>query len=204
MSLHESDIKSRLSRFLDRKHMPKRLEGKGGAMEDEIRALVAAIVRNAPRTADRLADWWPIFEATLSEDCGPMWPTEREIRDAAKKAHRDAPKAQAVDWVIDPAELASRRMAAGEPVGDSWIYGIGACELAARRLVTEDQMRAYRSAAFFHRKDVLGEENALAWEAEQKARHEQAKDIWAHRNDPRGHRSAQMPSKRTSELKTEI
>jgi len=43
MSLHEADIRARLNRLLDRKQMPKRLEGKGGAMEDEIRALTAAV-----------------------------------------------------------------------------------------------------------------------------------------------------------------
>lgn len=196
MSLHESDIRSRLMRFLERKQMPKRLDGKGGAMEDEIRALVSAIVRNAPRNQDRLADWWPIFEASIGEICGSMWPTEREVKDAAQKANADAPKVSAESWSLDPAEMAAQRIAAGEAVGEEWLYGIGACELAAKRLVTEDQMRRYRSGAFFARKSIYGEEKAFAWEAEAKAKHEKAKDMWRHRNDPTMRRNVQMPDKR--------
>lgn len=89
MSLHESEITSRLIRFLGRKQMPRRLEGKPTSEDDEVRALVAAVARNAPRGADALAQWWPAFEARLGEICGGMWPTEKEIRDAAKAMAQD-------------------------------------------------------------------------------------------------------------------
>ncbi len=196
MNLHDADIRARLLRFLDRKQMPKRLDGKGGALEDEIRALVSAILRNAPRSTDRLADWWPLFEASIGEICGGMWPTEREVRDAAQRANADAPKVAAEPWSLDPAEMAAKRMQAGEPVGEEWLYGIGACELAAKRLVTEDQMRAYRSGAFLSRREAYGEESALAWEAEAKDKHEKAKDMWRHRQDMPQRRDIRLPSKR--------
>lgn len=88
MNLHDADIKSRLSRFLTRKQIPRRLDSNPSATDDEIAALVAAIARNAPRTAERLAEWWPAFEAALGEVCGSMWPTEKEIRDAAQSASK--------------------------------------------------------------------------------------------------------------------
>lgn len=57
MGMHENDAKSRLIRFLDRKSMPRRLEGKPIAMDDEISALLKATLRHAPRGAEQLADW---------------------------------------------------------------------------------------------------------------------------------------------------
>ena len=59
MSLHSSDILSRLRRFLDRRQAPRRVEGKPQAEADEVQALAGAVERNAPRGADALADWWP-------------------------------------------------------------------------------------------------------------------------------------------------
>lgn len=88
MSLHESDVLSRLTRFLGRKQMPRRLEGRPTAEADEVTALVSAVNRNAPRGADALAQWWPAFEARLGEICGGMWPTEKEIIDAARHASK--------------------------------------------------------------------------------------------------------------------
>lgn len=78
----------------------------------------------------------------------------------------------------DSAQIASERMARGEAVGDIWLYGILACELAARRLVDERTMRAYRSGAYFARRQVYGEAEALHWEKNAKAEHEKAKAVW--------------------------
>lgn len=182
MSLHEADIRARLNRLLDRKQMPKRLEGKGGAMEDEIRALTAAVTRNAPRNTDRLADWWPHFEAALGEIAtGGLWPTEREIRDAARAVGNTAPQASVAPESKTEHQIIADRMARGDAVGEGWLYGRAACELIQRGMVDRETMTRYRSAAFFARKDIYGEVSALAWEAEAKARHEAAKE--AFRND---------------------
>ena len=152
MSLHEADLKARLVRYLDRRQMPRRLEGKGGAMEDEMRALVAALARVAPRSADRLADWWPHFEAALGEIAtGGLWPTEREIRDAAKMVGSIAPQVAVAPEPKSEHQIIADRMARGEPVGEGWLYGRAACELIRQRLVDQATMSAYRSGAFFAR-----------------------------------------------------
>lgn len=78
----------------------------------------------------------------------------------------------------DAATRTAERMARGEPVGEMWLYGILACEMGARRLIDETTMRAYRSGAFFARRDIYGEKEALAWEAAAKADHEKAKQVW--------------------------
>ena len=202
MNIHQSDIQSRLTRFLDRKQMPRRLEGKGGAMEDEVRALCAVIERNAPRDSERLAAWWPRFEAILGEICGAMWPTEKELRDAAAKVSADMPQSAAPEAVkLDPVELAAKRMNAGEPVGDEWLWGILSCELIASGAITETTMRRYRSGQYFARKRLYGEDAARKWESEMQARHDGARAVWRDRQ-AREHRQIHIPNK-TSKPKWE-
>ena len=196
MGLHENDAKSRLIRFLDRKTMPRRLEGKPVAMDDEIGALLAAVLRQAPRGADALADWWPAFEASLGEMCGGMWPTEKEITDAGRK-HVRAVRSEAADTDMSPAAINARRMERGDAVGEHFIWGTGAVEMVAGRLVSEDVMTRYRSAWFFGLVEVYGEDKAREIEGKAKARHEAAKVAWAHRNDPRKPRATKSPSMRT-------
>lgn len=177
MNLHEADVQGRLSRLLDRKQMPRRLEGKGGAMEDEIRALTQATLRNAPRSTDRLAEWWQHFEAALGEIVtGGLWPTEREIRDAAKMVGTIAPQVAAAPEAKSDLQIVSAKMAKGDAVGEGWLYGRAACELIRERLVDQDTMTRYRSAAFFARKEAYGEAAARSWEAEARNRHEVAKE----------------------------
>ena len=196
MSLHESDIRSRLHRFLERKSMPRRLEGKPAAMDDEIGALVAATARNAPRGADALAEWWPAFEASLGEMCGGMWPTEKEISDAGRK-HVRTVRSEAADTDMSPAAINARRMERGEAVGEHFLWGSGAVEMIAWRMVSREVIEKYRSAWFFGLVEVYGEDRAREIESKAKARHEAAKVAWAHRNDPRKPHATKSPSMRT-------
>jgi hypothetical protein len=178
MNLHSADIASRLSRYLNRRQAPRRLEGKPQAETDEIRALSAAVQRHAPRSADHLAAWWPAFEASLGEiSTGGLWPTEREIKDAAASSRQALPKSAGATAETDHYQIAAARMEAGQPVGEGWLYGREACELIRRGLVTREVMTAYRSGAFLARRKMYGEPAALAWEAEAKERHEAAKAV---------------------------
>lgn len=207
MNLHDADLKSRLVRFLGRKQMPRRFEGKPTAMDDEIAALAGVLARNAPRNTDALSAWWPIFEAKLGEICGSMWPTEKEIRDAGKATTQEAPRPDGVRFDgLDMRDIAiaARRMARGEPVGEGYLWGRLAVEMIAEGLVVRETMEAYRKAAFLNRlgsnhptEDARQEAlaKARAWEAEAKDRHEAAKQIWGQRNDQRQRREVKMPNK---------
>lgn len=176
MSLHDADVLFRVKKFLDRKQMPRRFESKDEARNDEIRALSAAVKRNAPRDPNRLAEWWPMFEARLSEICGAMWPVEKEIRDAAKQATIEAPRHAVPDGPdMSPPAIIGRRMAAGEAVGEEWLYGRSAVELIAGGHVDEATMRRYRSAAYLSRKAMYKSAAATAWEDDAKARHDEAR-----------------------------
>jgi hypothetical protein len=176
MNLHSADIASRLRRYLDRRQLPRRLEGKAQAEADELRALAATAERHAPRGAEALAAWWPAFEASLGEiSVGGLWPTEREVKDAAAAARPALPRAAADTPAADPYAISAGRMSRGEPVGEGYLYGREACELIRRGLVDRDTMTAYRSGAFLARRKLHGEAAALAWEADAKDQHETAK-----------------------------
>lgn len=192
MNLHTADVHSRLTRYLDRRQMPKRVDGKPQAMQDELSELCDAVERVAPRGQDALAAWWPEFERKLSEIGGTFWPTIKEIRDAANDAGKAMPQQSA--WRLDPAEMAARAMQDGRAVGEGWVYGICAVELAARRLIERETMERYRSAAFLSRRATYGEEAALAWEADAKARHEQAKEVYRSREAERTQRQVNIPA----------
>lgn len=192
MSLHQADITARVRRFLDRRQMPRRLEDKPQAQQDEIAALVACVGRYAPR--DNLAEWWTKFETKLGEcGAGSLWPTEKEIRECAAFLRPERPKAALQEASReDGYAIVGKRMAAGEAVGEEYLWGRQAVEIIKRKLVDRDTMQRYRSAAFLARKRAYGEAAALAWEADMKDRHQVAIDVLS---APASQRVVDIPDK---------
>lgn len=196
MSLHAADIKTRLQRFLDRRQMPKRLEGKGGAAEDEVRALVAAVARAAPGNTERLNLWWPEFEIALGEIGTGLWPTEREIRDAATVASQRTAKAHpGVEVERTPeVQIVAAKMDRGESVGEGWLYGRQACELIKAGAISRETMDRYRDGAFKARAKIYGQDDAEQWRDRMQRIHQEAKEMFR-ASQARGF-SAPMPDKR--------
>lgn len=174
MSLHETEIRSRLKRFLDRRSMPKFLEDKPQAISDELGAMTRAISRFAPR--GDMSEWWSRFEADLGErNTTRSWPSEGEVSASCKAVtDRSGPRI-AEQGSIDPYAINAKRIQNGEAVGDEWFYGRRAVELIEKGLATEGQLRPYRSALFFQMREVWGEDKAREKEAELIRRHEDAK-----------------------------
>lgn len=192
--MHFSDVSARLTRFLERRQIPRRIEGKEAATRDEIKALSDAVYRSAPRDTQALAAWWPAFERALGEIGSGLWPTEREIKDAAKIATAERPvRSGQASEQTDAVAITAQAMDAGRAVGEGWLYGRNAVELIRRQLVTREVMTAYRSGAFLARREIYGEAAALQWEAEAKARHDAAKLML--RDTEARPRNAQIPDK---------
>lgn len=194
-TLHEADCRHRLTRFLARKSCPKHLADPA-PQADEIAALLAAVIGRAPRDPDALRDWWPQFEAALDDRCGRTWPTVKEIREAASGLMQPATARPSEPGDIDAAAIAGKRMAAGEPVGEGWLYGFAACELIARGLVDQPTMDRYRRAAHHRRARLYGDAAADEWQAEARAAHEAAKPLWRARDEFRQRRETRnhLPS----------
>ena len=196
MSLHEIDVRGRLKAFLDRRSVPKNLDGKPTAYAAELDALARAIMRRAPH-APELAEWWPRFEERVAEiNITRLWPTEGEVKKAADAIAPDrtsssrAPEATGIEFSLT---LNAKRIREGQHVGDDWIYGKGAAELVAAGKITLDDLRPYRSAMFFVAKDTYPEEMAKRMERDWIKRYADAVAAVA---APRVHRHLAIPDKR--------
>lgn len=192
--IRTDDIKAALTRWLDRYSPPASMKNNPQAVQDEVMGLLRLLLKHAPAT--NYADW----VAEVLELCSQVmktraYPTQHELG-AACVNYRKAMHMAGIGhgpsegWSVDPALFTSNKMARGEVVGESWFYGISACEVIARRLTSRETMEAYRSGAFLARRAMYGEEAARIWEADAKERHEVAKGLWRTRNNER----SQSPS----------
>lgn len=196
MNMHEADVHTKLRRFLERRSMPKALEGKPNAIGDELDALVRAVARHAPHHPN-LDDWWGGFEERLAEgNTTRSWPTEGEVKIAAKGGvvvalTTRAPNTADLDFVL---RLNTGRIERGEVVGEDWFYGNGAARLVSAGTVKLAQLRPYRSGLYFAEKEFYGEEKARANE---QTRQRQFDDALAAVNAPRvRHQGTAAPDKR--------
>lgn len=173
--IRESEIARTFAQWLESYSPPRSIAGKPEAMQREADRLLKMLVKFAP---DEGYNGWvdAVLETVAMGMKTRAWPTVGEIgaacSNARKEARRDGPLQPTA---LDPYEIAAMRMKSGEPVGEPYIYGREAVEIIARRLIDEETMTRYRSAAFFNRKQTQGEESALRWEAEAKERHESAR-----------------------------
>ena len=199
MSIRTDTIQNMLERWLDRYSPPRAMAENPQAQTDEIEALLRVLLKYAPG-----ADYEGWVNSALDRCAYQMktraWPTMGELgavcADMKKQGFGVAPGQ--VPAPKDDAEIIAARMSRGEGVGEGWIYGVAACELAQRGLVDRDTMTRYRSAAYFQRREVYGEAAAREWEAEAIKRHEAGKKIWKSRDEARKARVVQFPPMRAN------
>lgn len=196
MNLRQAEITEMLDRWLDRLAPPRHLVEKPQAAQEEVEALLRILTKMAPQS-----DYQPfirrVFDQVEYAAKTRTWPTVNELGAACSATRKESPKAADLTGGAEaktPVQIAAARMARGEPVGDQWLWGSMACELIASREIDEATMKRYRSGAFFAQKATYGEEAALRWEAEMKARHEAAKDVWRDRQ-AREQRHITIPNK---------
>lgn len=196
MSIREAEIANCLSRWLDRYAVPVHLRDKPEASQAEAESFARTLCKFAP-AMDYITFLNQVFNQVDFQARTRFWPTVGElgaacsnVRKGTKLLHQpaDAPDLRSV-------AIIARKMTRGESVGDGFLWGIAAVELIAERLVNEATMRNYRITALNYRKAAYGEKAALRWEAEAKARHEAAKDVFRSRNDPRSQRRVVFPDK---------
>lgn len=197
MSARNEYLAENFNAWLERYSPPRIMAERPEAAQQEADTLLRIIGRYAP-TQDYAA-WLDGILRTLTEGMtARTWPTGGEISKACKEASRFAAKPVEPEVVgeRDEAQTAARKMNDGQHVGEGWLYGVGACELAARGLVTLDTMQRYRSAAFHSRKLMYGEPAALQWENEARDRHEAGKALWRARKEKRESRIIKFPDMR--------
>lgn len=173
MSIRVDFLQRRLEAYLERRSMPHAFKDKPAAMKTELEALMRCVSKFAPR--ERYDEWFNHFEEVLAEDAKTRaWPTEGEIKAAARAIRPTQTKGVVQGDELDPIKINAGRIGRGEPVGDSWLWGRLAVELLHSGRVSMAQLRPYRSSLYFQEKQLVGEEVAKEREADRLARHEAA------------------------------
>lgn len=186
-------LSQHFNEWLDRFSPPRSIQNNPKAMQDDADAMLAIVNKYAP--SQGYAEWLDKVLTELTEGMTTRsWPAPGELVKACKSRveHRAKPKGE--DWKLDECAVIGAKMKAGDAVGEGWLYGRSAVDLIKRGLVDYETMTAYRSAAFLRRKEVQGEESALRWEVEAKARHEIAKEMA--KDTERRQFNVQLPNKR--------
>lgn len=116
--------------------------------------------------ADRVEDGFQkLMETTKARD----WPRVEEF---VKAMEATAPRSSGeITFALNPAD----KIRAGQPIGDSYIYGRAAVELIRDEGLTEDDFKPYRSGMFFAGRDAHGEDIARRIEGEMRLRHDRAR-----------------------------
>lgn len=198
MNMRTAEISRDFAEWLDRRSCPNDLRDKPDAARREADALLNALLKFSPHS-----DFSPFVRRVLEQLDYQMktrfWPPINEIAavcaNVRKDIRRENPQAvKGEERDMRPEAITARAMAEGKAVGEGWLYGRDAVVMIAAKLIDKETMDRYRSAAFFARKDLYGEPAALAWEAEAKQRHEDAKAI--HREAPTDGHDTTIPNKR--------
>ncbi len=171
MNSREQWLSDSLQRYLDRRSIPQGLRDKTRAIADEAAALVKSLLRCAPKQGYQ--EWWDEFSERLAEDAQTRaWPTEGEIKKAAiaTPAQRQSHHTPA-DWTLDPMRVNEKRILAGEPVGEDWIWGRNAFLLVRETAVTEDMLSGYRQRQDAEFRDLYEPHVAERMMSERRAKH---------------------------------
>ena len=176
MNIRQAEIAKGLAEWLALYSPPRNIAGKPEEVQREMDRLIAVMVKFAPQEG---YNGWvaSVLDQLAYQLKTRAWPTVGELGSACSNARKASRPEGAQTFTMDLYELTANRMKAGEPVGEAYLYGREAVEMIARGLVDQETMTKYRSAAFFARKDIQGEEAALAWEADAKGRHESAEQV---------------------------
>lgn len=199
--LQKAEITAIFTRWLERYAPPASIRENARAQQDEVEALLGALLRFSPRSE---AGPWVrrVLDRLEYQMKTRAWPTKAEIGDVCAKLRREelsaAPARNEASQGLSPVEVAARRMQKGEAVGEGWLYGRNAVELIASGQIDRDTMERYRSGAFLARKAVLGEDKALTWEREAQSRHDAAKQVHRQRRDDPQKRDTSLPDKRAT------
>jgi hypothetical protein len=144
MNQRSEFLARRLEAYLERRTLPRGFEGKPQLIDSELSALHRCVDRFAPR--QQYEEWFDLFEERLAEDAKTRaWPTEGEVKSAAQAVRAVVPmQSSSSGFTADPLDIAAKRINAGDPVAETYIWGKGHDLLMQRGLVPYDTLQAYR------------------------------------------------------------
>lgn len=149
MDYRTAEIAQHFRRWIARYSPPQHVKDKPEIMQDEIDAMMTALLRRTPRV-----DYMPFVHQVLDRldftSKTRVWPTVFEISTACSAIGRESPVAidvgQKPDPELGPLRAAASRIKAGEAVQDFYLYGPKALRLVREGHVTEGDLNRYREA----------------------------------------------------------
>jgi hypothetical protein len=165
MSYRTDELTAAVLRWLDRYSPPGRVAASPQLVEAERTALLRAVLSRAPAQTDECREWvGALLDAAERAMRTRAWPSVGDIHRAADSLPRRGGAALA-DRPRTDDELAAARIAAGEPVGETWVFGARASNLVAAGLVTDAQLEPYRDGAWQNWRRLHGHAKASAMRA---------------------------------------
>jgi hypothetical protein len=151
------------------------------AQQDEADALMRAVLSFAPQRG--FQEWTGLALDALSEACQTRaWPTVADVRKAMKGV-RYVPEGLAASATFDPVAINANRMSRGEPVPERFLWGRWAqrmMEAGVQKRTLDEYRKALHAAVF----QSMGEDGAMKWAEDVKARHRE--DLDALRDEQAG------------------
>lgn len=154
-------IEDALMRFQARYTPPKAMSK--DAQEDTFAAVCASINRKLPSKVteqglrDRLSR---VFEYVSDRHETNAWPLQAQYTKAVNATAASGSTPASTEWKVDPVAHAARRIRAGEPVGQEWLFGRGLMELSMQQGITEADVKPYRDSLFYADRALVGEAEA--------------------------------------------
>lgn len=161
-------VSEAFNRWLERYAPPRAMADNERAQQDEANALLRSVLAFAPPQGFR--DWTGLALDALSEACQTRaWPTVAEVRKALK-AIRYVPEGAVPAGTFDPVTINADRMKRGDPVSERFLWGRWARRMmdqGVSKATLDDYRRSLHAGVFASR----GEDEAMKWADEAKARH---------------------------------
>ena len=107
---------------------------------------------------------------------GKDWPNAANFVAAIPK--RDPAQAVEGEWKLRPVSVMAKRIMAGEPVGDGWIWGALAVDLLRQGEISDGDLEPYRRAHAAKLRETYGAQVAERMLADLEIRHERAQGIF--------------------------
>lgn len=154
-------IEYEVARFQRRYSPPRAMTPE--AQADSFSATCKSINRKLPSkiAPDALRERMTrIFEHVADRHETNAWPLQAEYIRAVNATAANSNEGRENEWTIDPVKHAAKKIRAGEPVGEGWLFGRNFRELHEQESITDADVKPYRDGLFYAERKIVGEPEA--------------------------------------------
>lgn len=157
-----SFIEDAVLRFQARYTAPRAMSRE--SQDDTFTAVCASINRKLPAkvTADSLRERMSrIFEYVSDRHETNAWPLQVEYIKAVNATAASARDCEDSGWRVDTVQHTAKKIRAGEPVGDYWLFGRNLALLKSVAGITDADIKPYRLGLLYDDATTVGHDEAV-------------------------------------------